>query len=386
MNRIDELIERLCPDGVEYRTLGEIGEFIRGSGIQKKDFVDEGVGCIHYGQLYTHYGLSAKETKSFITKEFATNKRMAHEGNLVIATTSENEEDVCRAVAWLGGEDVAVSNDAYIYRHNQNPMYIAYFFNSSSFASQKKPYITGTKVLRVSGENLAKIVIPVPPKEIQEEIVKVLDSFAELEAELEARRAQYAYYRDKLLDFGSRGGAFWMPLGEALVMKAGGSIRACDIFDVKDEINSIPCFGGNGIRGFVKEPNQNDDAVLIGRQGALCGNVQFAKAPFYATEHAVVARPKTDMNLRYLYHVLVVADLAKYKTAGAQPGLSVQRLERVCIPVPAPEEQEYIVSTLDKFDALVGDISEGLPSEIEARRRQYEHYRDKLLSFKEKIA
>lgn len=176
-----------------------------------------------------------------------------------------------------------------------------------------------------------------------------------------------------------------MSLGEALVMKAGGSIRACDIFDVKDEINSIPCFGGNGVRGFVKEPNQNDDAVLIRRQGALCGNVQFARAPFYATEHAVVARPKTDMSLRYLYHVLVVADLAQYKTAGAQPGLSVQRLERICIPVPSPEEQECIVSTLDKFDALVGDISEGLPSEIEARRRQYEHYRDRLLSFKEKI-
>lgn len=206
MNKIEEMIERLCPDGVEYKTLGEVGEFIRGSGIQKKDFVEEGIGCIHYGQLYTFYGLSATQTKSFITEEFARGKRMARKGDLVIATTSENEEDVCKAMAWLGDNEVAVSNDAYIYRHSLNPKYMTYFFNSGSFKAQKKPYITGTKVLRVSGESMAKIPIPVPPMEIQEEIVRVLDSFAELEAELEARKAQYAYYRDKLLDFSSRGG------------------------------------------------------------------------------------------------------------------------------------------------------------------------------------
>ena len=112
MSRIDEMIERLCPDGVEYKTLGEVGEFVRGSGIQKKDFVEEGIGCIHYGQIYTHYGLSAAETKSFITEEFSRGKRMAHPGDLVIATTSENEDDVCKAVVWLGEDDIAVSNDA----------------------------------------------------------------------------------------------------------------------------------------------------------------------------------------------------------------------------------------------------------------------------------
>lgn len=138
MNKIEEMIERLCPDGVEYKTLGEVGEFIRGSGIQKKDFVEEGIGCIHYGQLYTFYGLSATQTKSFITEEFARGKRMARKGDLVIATTSENEEDVCKAMAWLGDNEVAVSNDAYIYRHSLNPKYMTYFFNSGSFKAQKK--------------------------------------------------------------------------------------------------------------------------------------------------------------------------------------------------------------------------------------------------------
>lgn len=207
MSRIDDLIERFCPDGVEYKALGEVGEFFRGTSFQKKHFVEEGIPCVHYGQLYTHYKLYAYETRSFLGDEFAGAKGIAKTGDLIIATTSENEEDVCKAMAWLGEADVVVSNDACIYRHVLDPKYVAYFFQSNQFQVAKRPFITGTKVLRVSGANMAKIRIPVPPAEVQEEIVRVLDSFAELEAELEAelraRRAQYAFYRDKLLAFGN---------------------------------------------------------------------------------------------------------------------------------------------------------------------------------------
>ncbi|WP_084636398.1 restriction endonuclease subunit S [Adlercreutzia mucosicola] len=182
------------------------------------------------------------------------------------------------------------------------------------------------------------------------------------------------------------GGVPLMPLGDVLFMKAGASISAGNISDLLTETQAVSCYGGNGIRGYVSNANQETDAVLVGRQGALCGNVQFAVAPFYATEHAVVIRPKGEMNLRYLYHALAFADLSQYKTSGAQPGLSVKRLKRVQIPVPSLEEQEHIVSILDKFDTLVNNISQGLPAEIEARRKQYEYYRDKLLTFKEKAA
>ena len=204
MSKIDELIERLCPDGVEYKALGEVGVFLRGTSFQKKHFVDEGIPCVNYGQLYTYYKLCAYETKSFLGEGFANAKGLAKPGDLIIATTSENEEDVCKAMAWLGTTNVIVSNDAYIFRHTLNPKYVAYFFQSSLFQDAKKQYITGTKVLRVSGANMAKINIPVPPMEVQEEIVRVLDSFAELEAELAARKRQYAYYRDRLLTFEER--------------------------------------------------------------------------------------------------------------------------------------------------------------------------------------
>jgi type I restriction enzyme S subunit len=209
MSRIDELIAELCPSGVEYKTLGDVGKFVRGNGLQKKDLADIGVGAIHYGQVYTHYGIWATETKSFISPELAKRLRKAKNGDLVIATTSENDEDVCKAVAWLGKESIAISGDAYMYSHSLEPKYVAYFFQSEQFQSQKIRHITGTKVKRVSGDSMAKLLIPVPPIEVQREIVKVLDTFTKLEAELEARRRQYQYYRDRLLSFNefpSRGG------------------------------------------------------------------------------------------------------------------------------------------------------------------------------------
>ena len=130
MSKIEKLIAELCPDGVEYKTLGELGAFTRGSGIQKSDFVDEGKPCIHYGQLYTYYGLSANETKSKIAESLYETRKKARRGDLVIATTSENEEDVCKCVAWLGEEPCAVSGDAYIYSHTLDPKYVAHYFFS----------------------------------------------------------------------------------------------------------------------------------------------------------------------------------------------------------------------------------------------------------------
>lgn len=189
--------------------MSEIGTFTRGNGIQKKDFVENGVGCIHYGQVHTYYGTFASKTKSFITAEYAKKLKKATKGDLVIATTSEDVEGVCKAVAWLGDEDIAVSTDAYIFHHNQNPKYISYLFQTEMFLEHKKKFATGTKVIRVSGENMGKFVFPLPPLPEQERIVAILDKFdalvndisVGLPAEIEARRKQYQYYRNRLLTF-----------------------------------------------------------------------------------------------------------------------------------------------------------------------------------------
>lgn len=211
-NPILQRLAALCPQGMPMVALGEVGTFIRGSGLQKKDFVENGVGCIHYGQIYTYYGTFTDKTKSFVSEEFAKKAKMASFGDLVMATTSENVGDVCKVVAWLGKESIAISGDALIIKHNQNSKYMAYLFQTKHFLDFKKMYATGTKVIRVSTDNLKKYKFYLPPLEIQKMIVEILDKFDRLvndlttglPAEINARRQQYEYYRERLLSFNKK--------------------------------------------------------------------------------------------------------------------------------------------------------------------------------------
>ena len=206
----DSLFEALdCPRA----TLGSLGTFVRGNGLQKKDLQESGNPVIHYGQVFTRYGLHEDKTLSYANDEVYNKLRKAEKGNLVIATTSENDEDVCKALAWLGETPAGISGDAYIYRHEMNPKYVSYFFTTHDFQRQKLRHITGTKVRRVSGKNLETIEIPLPSLEEQQRIVDILDRFDALTsslseglpAELAARRSQYEYYRDQLLTFPRKG-------------------------------------------------------------------------------------------------------------------------------------------------------------------------------------
>lgn len=206
----DSLFEALdCPRV----PLGSLGTFVRGNGLQKKDLQESGNPVIHYGQVFTRYGLHEDKTLSYANDEVYNKLRKAEKGNLVIATTSENDEDVCKALAWLGETPAGISGDAYIYRHEMNPKYVSYFFTTHDFQRQKLRHITGTKVRRVSGKNLETIEIPLPSLEEQQRIVDILDRFDALTstlseglpAELAARRSQYEYYRDQLLTFPRKG-------------------------------------------------------------------------------------------------------------------------------------------------------------------------------------
>lgn len=194
---------------VECKALGEIGNFTRGSGLQKKDFRDSGVGCIHYGQIHTFYDTYTDKTLSFVTEEHAKRLKKAKKGDLIIAAASEDVEGVCKAVAWLGDEDIAVSGDTFIFDHNQNAKYIAYLFRAVAFYKHKQQYATGTKVIRVSETNIAKFSAPIPSLDEQERIVSILDKYETLVNELsthvsyeiEARQRQFDYYLNKLLSF-----------------------------------------------------------------------------------------------------------------------------------------------------------------------------------------
>jgi len=189
--------------------LSEIAEIIRGSGLTKKDLRENGVGCIHYGQIYTRYGTFAHETISFVDDDFANTLKKVRHSDLIVAVTSENYDDVCKAVAWLGKDDIVTGGHTAIIRHKQNPKYLAYYFQTSNFAAQKRKIAHGTKVIEVTPSKLGKLLVPLPSLKEQARIVEILDRFDTLvhdiaiglPAEIEARRKQYEYYRDKLLSF-----------------------------------------------------------------------------------------------------------------------------------------------------------------------------------------
>ena len=198
-------------DEVKWKELGEVGELVRGSGLQKKDFTENGIPAIHYGQIYTYYGLYTKKTKSFVSFETAKKLKKVNYGDVVITNTSENFEDVGKALVYLGKEQAVTGGHATIFKPNSEILgkYFAYFTQTNMFFKQKRKYAKGTKVIEVSASDMAKIKIPIPPIEKQKEIVEILDKFDTLTnsiteglpKEISLRQKQYEYYRDMLLDF-----------------------------------------------------------------------------------------------------------------------------------------------------------------------------------------
>ena len=194
---------------VTWMKINEIGTIYRGIAYSKKDFTETGTPCIHYGQIYTRYGTFANKTFTYVSEELANGKRLAKKGDLVLAVTSENMEDVGKCLAWLGEDDILVSNHACFIRHSLNPKYLAYFLQTSYFFNYKKKISKGVKVIDLDLNMFGDMLIPVPSMEEQERIVSILDRFEALTtdlqiglpAEIEARRQQYEYYRNKLLTF-----------------------------------------------------------------------------------------------------------------------------------------------------------------------------------------
>ena len=151
----------------------------------------------------------------------------------------------------------------------------------------------------------------------------------------------------------------WTTLGEVFTLQAGKNITAKDISDKEDSEHRFPCYGGNGLRGYVCSYNRNGRFPLIGRQGALCGNINFAEGLFYATEHAVVVETYCKTDVEWAVHTLIHLNLNQYATSTAQPGLSVSTINEVLIPLPPIEEQRRIVRCLNKWNTLIGQIEQG---------------------------
>lgn len=408
MSRIDELIQELSPGGVEFKALGDVGTFIRGNGLQKSNLTDEGFPAIHYGQVHTHYGTWATETISFTSPGFAAKLRKAEPGDLVIATTSEDDQAVGKAVAWLGEAATAVSGDAFIYHHSLDPKYVSYFFQSQQFQGQKMRSITGAKVRRISGDSLAKIRIPVPPVEVQREIARVLDSFSalkteletDLKTELEARRIQHSHYWNALLTPSTS----WQrtTLGQIAEIFDGphATPRKTATGPWYLSISSLE----NGRFNLASSAHIGEDQyeAWVRRIAPRLGDTMFSyetrlgQAAYWDRDEPTalgrrmgLLRPnESEVDPRFLTLVYLGPEFQSLIHSKTVSGATVDRIPIANmaswpISIPPIPEQRRIVSVLDNFDALVNDLRSSLPAELTARRIQYEYYRDKLLTFEE---
>jgi type I restriction enzyme S subunit len=199
-------------DGVEVRwaPIGQIGKILRGKRFTKADYVDEGgVGCIHYGEIYTDYGTSATSTVSRVRRDLGPQLRFATKGDVVLTDVGETVDDVGKAVAWMGDEDVAIHDHCYVFRSSLNPVFVSFYMQTARYRADKDKYIARTKVKTLLPDGLPRLLLPVPSPIEQQRIVAVLDDYdvllddftSELRAEITARRQQFERYRDWLLAF-----------------------------------------------------------------------------------------------------------------------------------------------------------------------------------------
>lgn len=382
MNEIQRLIHEMCPDGVPMVALGEIGIMTKGTGIQKADFTENGKPCIHYGQVHTRYYLFTQKAISNIPETLWDKCKKAAPGNLIIATTSEDVEACCKSIAWLGYGEVAVSGDAHIFSHNQDPKYISYLFQTEMFAKQKRLTATGAKVVRVSGDAMLKFTFPLPTLTIQQRIVEILDKFtslvSSLDSEIALRQKQYEYYRNKLLSF-EEGDFEWKTLTDISTN--------CDrlrkpITSSNRIAGSYPYYGASGIVDYVESYIFDGNYLLISEDGAnlLARSTPIAfsiEGKNWVNNHAHVLKFDNMDTQRIVELYLNSIDLTPWISGAAQPKLNQDNLNKIPIPIPPLDKQRTIVRTLDTFESLLTNLKK----ERELRQKQYEYYREKLLTF-----
>lgn len=409
MSRIDELIESLCPNGVPLRRLGEFAELVRGNGLPKSDFVPEGVGAIHYGQIYTKFGTWTKKTISHVNAEIAEKLTKVNPGDIIITNTSENLEDVGKAVAWLGESQIVTGGHATVIKHQQDSKFLSYWFQSPAFRLQKRGLATGTKVIDVSAKQLEKVLVPVPPLAVQQEIVRILDQFtqleAELEAELEARRRQFRFHLQSAMKLDPAQTHF-APLGELVDVRSGWGFPNKFQGDKQGTIPFYKVSDMNLVGNEVEMSKSNnyvspEAAQMLGVKLAPPGTIIFPKigaavatnkkrllTQYAAYDNNVMGLvPSHRVHAPFLYYWLLTYDLVGLANdSGAVPSIRKTDVERLVVPVPSIEVQREVSANLGRFRSIVSDLNSGLPGEIQARRKQYEYYRDKLLTFKELAA
>lgn len=393
-------LEKLL-DGVEIEWLpiGEIADIYGGlTGKTKADFENGNAKYVSYKNIFSNINIDEPPT-DFVNVKNGEQQHAVRYGDVLFTGSSETAEEagISSAITSRFDEPVYLNSFSFGIRFNQKvkikPEFSKYLFRTNLMRAEIAKTASGVTRFNISKSRFKKVLIPVispenPEKSlaIQAEIVRILDKFtaltAELTAELTMRKKQYNYYRDQLLSF-EEGEVEWKTLGD---LGENLDSKRKPITSGLREAGSIPYYGASGIVDYVKDYIFDGDFLLISEDGAnlLARNTPIAfsiSGKSWVNNHAHVIKFDSYAERRYVEYYLNSIDLSPYISGAAQPKLNKKNLESIRIPNPSPEDKERIVSILDKFDALTNSINEGLPREIELRQKQYEHYRDLLFSF-----
>ena len=367
-NYIDRLVAELCPDGVEYRPLESLGKRNKGTAITASKMRSLEPGNKDLRIFAAGSTFVDTDSSNIPAKDILHGPAIIVKSRGYIGFEYYEESFTHKNEMWSYTLDSKIVDQKFIY----------YYLLTQAYYLQELARSKSVKLPQLAVKDTDSLEVPVPPLEIQEAIVEILDKFtnleAELEAELEARTLQYEYYRDSLFEALD---CPRVPLDSFAKIKNGKTYKDFGA-------GNIPVYGSGGIMTYVDRFSYNKPTVLIPRKGSL-GNLFYLEEPFWNVDTIFYTEIDEEQVIpKFLYYFLKTAHLEDLNTAGGVPSLTQKVLNKVLIPVPSLEEQQRIVDILDRFDALTSSLSEGLPAELAARRSQYEYYRDQLLTFPRK--
>jgi len=360
MNRLNELIRELCPDGVEFKKLGSLLDYE-----QPTKYI---VKSTNYNDSYTTPVLTAGQT--FILGH--TNETAG-----IYVATKDNPtiifDDFTTSFHWVDFNFKIKSSAMKMLRPKVSDVSFRFIYYAMKCINYEPVDHSRHWISKYS-----QFEIPIPPLDVQNEIVRILDTFTSHAAELQARKEQYVYYRNKLLTFDKN--VKWMKLGEICNVQRGVRLTTKDL----TSNGKYPVYhGGIDPIGYYTKYNRKAYSTMIINVGASAGTVGFCQTEFWSSDGCFCFTHNNVINQKYLFYVLQSMEFiikSKVRKAGI-PTLDNKDVERINIPIIPMFEQKRIISILDKFEAMVNDLTEGIPAEIAAVQEQYEYYRNKLLSF-----
>jgi type I restriction enzyme S subunit len=351
---------------VEWKSLGEVAKLEKGKQLNKELLSDDGLYPAYNGGV-SHSGFT--NTYNYNKNTIIISQGGASAGFVNFVKTKFYANAHCYVVL----PNQSIIENRYVY----------HFLKLSQEKLTNKQHGAGIPALRTS--EVLDIQIPIPPLHIQSEIVRILDNFteltAELTAELYARKKQYQFYRDKLLSF-EDGEVEWKSLGEVAKIQRGRRLVKSEL----EEAGNYAVFQNSMTPlGYYHEKNVQSNTTFIISAGAA-GEIGYSSVDFWAADDVYYFTTSKNLKNKFLYYFLLTqkTKIISQVRRASVPRLSKTAFEKMNIPIPPLAQQEKIVSILDKFDTLTNSISEGLPREIALRQQQYEYYRNLLLSFSKK--